>query len=233
MKLTLNLKGPDGENRKLEAEALPLHDRPVVPPGAAIDLAPDDLERLKKATDRLRRCNVSREALGDHGLSIGTDDRRFIVAKKPENELALKALALDSRPFFLTDDPLYFPALVKLNSFAASPELARVFRGHTKRWTNSAFGGVMGITIGAHKLDVANVISAWFNSDYFHTKPMKADALTLAALTEKVGGEAEAQTILAIHLTSSLTVVNEFLKDVAVVNREFHGWLTRFIERSR
>jgi hypothetical protein len=228
MKLELKVSGPNGLEQIVKGEALPLHDRPVVPPSATVELIAEDRERLQKATDRLRRCSVAQTALGDLHLAF-----RFpggIVVEEPINELMLKALALEARPFFLNDDPLYFLALVKLKSFAANPDVARVFRGHTKRWKTSAFNGTMGITIGGHKLDVENVVSAWFNSDLFHTGPIKPDELSLAALKEMLGGGSQAQAILALHLTSSLAIVNEFLNDVAAINSPFRIWLEDFLK---
>ncbi len=146
-------------------------------------------------------------------------------------DLPLKALAVEARPFFLNDDQLFFPALVKLKSFAQVAELAREFRQHTKRWNTSGFNGEMQITAGAHALDVKNVISAWFNSDYFHTGPQKPEEFSLEGLKKSLGGESAAKALLATHLTSSLGVVNEFLKDVMTVNQPFHAWVEEMLSQ--
>jgi hypothetical protein len=222
MKLKLIISGPDGRKQMLEGEALPLHERPSVPFGITIDLAPEDYRRLQEAAKRLQRCASATSALGEFQLSF-----RFpggIVSETPINEMMLKVLALEARPFFLNDDPLFFPSLVKLKSFSTNPNLARAFRGHTKRWKTSAFNGAMNITIGAHPLDVENVVAAWFNSDFFHTGPMKPDALSLSVLKTQLGGDDQARAILGAHLNTSLVIVNEFLTDVEVINNQFKAW---------
>jgi hypothetical protein len=223
MKLEFNVKGPDGTNHIVHGEAFPLHDRPIVSPGTTVELAQEDFERLKLATVRLRRCSIALNNLGNFKLSFSM--QQGFVADQPINDLMLKALALETRPFFLNDDPLYFLALVKLKSFSANKELARTFRDHTKRWKTCAFNGAMSMSVEGHTLDTEKVVSTWFNSDLFHTGPMKAEEITLTKLESMLGGASQAQAILALHLTSSLSIVNEFLMDVATVSIKFRSWV--------
>jgi hypothetical protein len=223
MKLELNVRGPDGTNQTVHGEALPLHDRPIVSPGTTVNLGQADFERLKLATLRLRRCAIALENLGTINLSFSM--RQGFVADRPINDLMLKALALEARPFFLNDDQLYFQALVKLKSFGVNLELARTFRGHTKRWKTCAFNGVMSMSVEGHTLDTEKVVSTWFNSDLFHTGPMKAEEISLTKLEDMLGGSSQAQAILALHLTSSLSIVKEFLMDVAAISSQFRSWV--------
>ena len=223
MKLEITAIGPDGSLRRLQGEALPRFDRPAIPSGLEVELAADDLARLQAGILRLRRAHVANQAVGSFQMDFSVPGG--FEAKAPINELPLKVLALEARPFFLNDDPIYFPALVKLQSFAQFPDLARGFRMHTKRWRASAFNGTMGITIGGHALDVDTVVSTWFNSDLFHTQLQKPEELSLKELIQMLGGESIAQTLLAAHLTASLGVVNEFFQDVMAVNKPFRAWV--------
>lgn len=136
-------------------------------------------------------------------------------------DLSLKALALEIRPFFLTDDLIFFLGLVKLRSFAQVPDVARAFRSHTKRWNMSAFEGAIGIRIGTVQLDTPTVVAAWFISDYFHSEPQKADQIVLDQLSKAVGGHEQARALLALHLLSSIGVAQEFFDDVGTVNASF------------
>jgi hypothetical protein len=163
MKLQITAIGPDGSAKVLQGEALPKFDRPPVPSGLEVGLAAEDLARLQAGVLRLRRAHVANQALGL--FQMGFSLPGGFEAEAPANDLPLKVLALEARPFFLNDDPLYFPALVKLRSFAQFPDLARGFRMHTKRWKASAFNGVMGVTIGGHALDVDTVVEAFIGKD--------------------------------------------------------------------
>ena len=122
MKLELRLIAPDGSVKTVQGQALPEFDQPQLPPGASLTLSPEDAERLQLATTRLRRCDKAYRALGELDLAInGQNGSIAITGGDRLNEFALKALCVDARPFFLNDEPVYFPALVKLRSFAANP----------------------------------------------------------------------------------------------------------------
>src|SRR5262245_9503107 len=123
MELTINLILPDGTVRTVTGTSRPKIERPPAPVGVHVDLSPDDIVRLEAAVKRLRRAEVARRQVGNVHLEFqqGVGFR----AEPPVSDLAVKALAVEARPFFLNDDPLYFPGLVKLRSFGASPEVAR------------------------------------------------------------------------------------------------------------
>ena len=81
---------------------------------------------------------------------------------------------------------------------------------------NGALGGqLQSLQFGEHQLDLDTVVSTWFNSDLFHTRPQSAENLSLEELATLLGGADQARAILAMHLISSLQVVNGFFKDVA------------------
>lgn len=222
MELTLNLILPDGSVRIVKGTALPRHDRPPIPVGIQLVLSPDDLSRLRAGVLRLRRAEKARREVGN--VNLGFEQGVGFRAEPPVPDLALKAFALESRPFFLNDDPLFFPGLVKLRSFGAVPEVARNFRMHTKRWNTSQFDGTMGIQIGRVPLDIGNVIGSWFNSDLFHTAPQDPNQLSLEQLVKLLGGADEARALLGVFLISSLSIANEFFQDVFAINAEMREW---------
>jgi hypothetical protein len=108
MKLEITAIGSDGNVRRLQGEALPRFDRPAIPSGLEVELAADDVGRLQAGILRLRRAHVANQAVGP--FQMGFSMPGGFEAKAPINELPLKVLALEARPF--DSDTLIWPTSI-------------------------------------------------------------------------------------------------------------------------
>ena len=96
----------------------------------------------------------------------------------------------------------------------------------------SVFAGVMKLTIGDRELNVPHVVNTWFNCEFFHSEPLDPSKYSLEVLARDLGGEQQALALLAVHLSTSLDIIGEFLNDVCSVSVELRDAVTRLIGSS-
>lgn len=223
MNIEFTLIGPGGETHVVRGEALPKFDRLQVDRSINLTVSEEDLNTLKRATQRYWRAIEARIDVGD--IRVHFEHPNGFRNEIPLDEGKIKLLALEARPFFLEKDSLFFLKISSLRSLGSNEALRPVLKRHKQRWAVAAFGGAMQMKVNSRALDMMTVVQTWFNCDFFHSEPVNAEDYSLDVLVSSCGSRDVAMALVANHMANGLQIVNEFLNDLVQICPAFRDWL--------